>query len=67
MKNLNKLFLGLGLVALLGASSCVTECTCTTSIDGVSYGTTTVETEESCSSLESTSTYGGMTTKVTCN
>ncbi|NQU35834.1 MAG: hypothetical protein HQ521_21605 [Bacteroidetes bacterium] len=64
---MKKVALLLGIVAVIGFSSCKKEknCKCTTDTMGQT-AETIVTTKESCSSLNTETTYSGITIKMTC-
>ena len=73
MKNFGIL---LGLVAMMALSSCDKEytCTCTTDVDGTTTGTvsttfegTKSEAEDACDEGNSSTTFAGVTTTVSCS
>ena len=65
--NMKKLFLAMGVVAMLaGLSSCSKTCTCKQSVGGQVMQTVTMETKGKCSDLNTTQTVMGMTQKTEC-
>jgi hypothetical protein len=68
MKKLAGLVLGLVILASFSMTSCKKECTCKTSsnVEGYVSTTTTVETKEKCSDLNSSTTTGTYTVEMKC-
>lgn len=65
---MKKLALILGVVAVIGFSSCKKEknCKCITTVGGIQSSEAVITTTESCSSLNTEVTSGGITAVMTC-